>query len=38
MSTQLNNKDRINIIVEELSKGLYEKKEVIALTFLCSIA
>lgn len=38
MSTQLNNKYRINIIAEELSKGLYEKKEVIALTFLCSIA
>lgn len=31
-------KERVNNIIEKLSEGLYEKKEIIALTFLCSLA
>lgn len=31
-------KERINSIIEKLSEGLYEKREIIALTFLCSLA
>lgn len=31
-------KERVNNIIEKLSEGLYEKREIIALTFLCSLA
>ncbi|WP_258018763.1 AAA family ATPase, partial [Brachyspira hampsonii] len=32
------NKEKINYILKKLSEGLYEKDEVIALTFLCALA
>ena len=32
------NKEKINYIIKKLSEGLYEKDEVIALTFLCAFA
>lgn len=32
------NKEKINYIIKKLSEGLYEKDEVIALTFLCALA
>ncbi|ADG72876.1 AAA family ATPase [Brachyspira murdochii] len=32
------NKEKVNYIIKKLSEGLYEKDEVIALTFLCALA
>ncbi|WP_300711073.1 AAA family ATPase [uncultured Brachyspira sp.] len=32
------NKEKINYIIKKLSEGLYEKQEVISLTFLCALA